>query len=525
MKKTFLLIALFLCAGLTVQAQLIRDSPIEINSQIQDINAPSGTISITCSEYTNNVNRAWSVNIGQNKKVKIEYYIDTEANYDKVSVYSINTSGAATLLFTESGRRSGTRYSEFMTGKIHVVFTSDASISCATGYPQYTGFNLSFSAGDPIVAEAISGNLQGGALRVQTDYGNLDLGPQNATTAHLSTDRSQFLLNKPLFLQTGTLSSYNTSNMYFQTNGTNRMTVLNSNGNVGIGTTSPAEKLEINGSLKAANRIYMAGGHFVFCGGTDGNGVINFGSKGNLYFRSNPIIGSPDSNPTELMILKSNGDLGIGITDPIAKLDVRGNTYISGNVGIGITSPSQKLDVNGGIRIYGAGDTGSPIVIHNGDKIQAGQAKEWKIWNMTGTTYGNSLQFWAYDQTGCSGGLCASRLTLMDNGNVGIGTTNPGVKLDVNGVIRAHEVKVCLSQGCDYVFADDYSLMSLNDLDNFIKTNKHLPDVVPAAEMETEGINLSEMNALLLKKVEELTLYVIQQQQEINLLKEKILQK
>jgi len=101
------------------------------------------------------------------------------------------------------------------------------------------------------------------------------------------------------------------------------------------------------------------------------------------------------------------------------------------------------------------------------------------------------------------------------NGNVGIGVTpQAAVKLDVGGIIRAHEVKVCLSQGCDYVFANDYKLMSLSDLSKFIETNKHLPDVAPAAEMEAEGINLSEMSALLLKKIEELTLYIIGQEKQ-----------
>ena len=109
--------------------------------------------------------------------------------------------------------------------------------------------------------------------------------------------------------------------------------------------------------------------------------------------------------------------------------------------------------------------------------------------------------------------------TVVTNGNVGIGVSYPGVKLDVDGVIRAHEVKLCLNQGCDFVFADDYKLMNLTDLSDFIKTNKHLPDVAPASEMEAEGINLSEMNAKLLQKVEELTLYVIELKREIDELK------
>ena len=69
---------------------------------------------------------------------------------------------------------------------------------------------------------------------------------------------------------------------------------------------------------------------------------------------------------------------------------------------------------------------------------------------------------------------------------------------------------------------ENYKLMKLNDLSHFVKTNKHLPDVAPAAEMESEGINLSEMNALLLRKVEELTLYIIGQDEKMQFLEEKV---
>jgi hypothetical protein len=99
---------------------------------------------------------------------------------------------------------------------------------------------------------------------------------------------------------------------------------------------------------------------------------------------------------------------------------------------------------------------------------------------------------------------------ILSNGNVGIGVAPSNVKLDVAGIIRANEVKVCLNQGCDFVFDKSYKLLSIQELDNFIKLNNHLPDIAPASMMENEGINLSEMNAKLLQKIEEQSLYIIE---------------
>jgi len=151
-------------------------------------------------------------------------------------------------------------------------------------------------------------------------------------------------------------------------------------------------------------------------------------------------------------------------------------------------------------------------------------------------SYGNSLQFWAYDNIGCaSGGMCAPRLALMDNGNIiaagkiGIGLTDAATKLaasptdellTVNGTIHAKEVKVDLTGTlADFVFSPSYKLMPLHKVEEYVNANNHLPEIPSAAEVSKNGMNMGDMQNKLLQKVEELTLYVIEQQKQIEELK------
>jgi hypothetical protein len=110
------------------------------------------------------------------------------------------------------------------------------------------------------------------------------------------------------------------------------------------------------------------------------------------------------------------------------------------------------------------------------------------------------------------------RNTLINpyGGGVGIGTTclPSGFMLAVGGKVAAREINVNVTSWCDYVFENTYNLRPLSQVESFIKENKHLPEIPSAKEVEANGINLGEMDALLLKKIEELTLYMIEMKKE-----------
>lgn len=190
-----------------------------------------------------------------------------------------------------------------------------------------------------------------------------------------------------------------------------------------------------------------------------------------------------------------------------------GSTVTSGGTGdnTDVVNPQLKLVAPAGyIRVpHKSTDVNTSVVFN----FEANKNVYWGEASDNGTYYfrGRNVSF-DRNMT-LAGGFNVS-------GNVGIGTANPNQKLTVNGTIYGKEVKVDLNvPGPDYVFLNTYSLRSLAEVEDYIKTNQHLPEVPSAAQMEKEGINVSEMNMLLLKKVEELTLYVIDLQKQVSELK------
>lgn len=108
-----------------------------------------------------------------------------------------------------------------------------------------------------------------------------------------------------------------------------------------------------------------------------------------------------------------------------------------------------------------------------------------------------------------AGNTLVNRMVIREDGNVGIGTDNPQSLLAVNGKLTSTEVEVTLSGWSDFVFYDDYYLRPLEEVEQFIQANRHLPDVPSEAEVLENGVELGVMSSILLQKIEEMTLYII----------------
>ena len=188
----------------------------------------------------------------------------------------------------------------------------------------------------------------------------------------------------------------------------------------------------------------------------------------------------------------------------------------SGNVGIGTTNPETKLSVISPESdvLHISKSTGDP-----GDNIylafsHGGVTSSSNVRARIGT---NIKPGGAGRLTFHTGGIGTTpeRMRIDENGNVGIGVINPFAKLEVDGTIVSEEVKVQVVSGPDYVFESDYDLFPLADTKKYIEANRHLPEIPSAKEMEENGITLGEMNMLLLKKIEELTLHLIEKDEQI----------
>jgi hypothetical protein len=282
--------------------------------------------------------------------------------------------------------------------------------------------------------------------------------------------------------------------MNAQWNGTNP---LWTNSNIAIGTDNPQAnlhikyttnsaflRLESSATNQNASTQYVSGGVWRWELGTG----ISSGTNFELYDRV---------NNKACFVAKPDGFIGVGTDNPQANLHIKYSTN------------------SAFLRLESSATNQNASTQYVSDGV-------WR-WEL-GTGISSGTNFELYDRINNKACFVAK-----PDGFIGIGTTNPQYKLDVEGTIRAKEIKVCLQSGCDFVFNKDYKLMNLNDLEKFVTTKQHLPEIASEKDMIENGLNMKEFQMKLLQKMEEMTLYIIEQnkknekqEQKIKILETKI---
>ncbi len=339
---------------------------------------------------------------------------------------------------------------------------------------------------------------------------------------------------------------------YWAANGT---TIYNTNtGNVGLGTSSPAAPLHIlNANASELLRLQSASPYISFydnsnvyqgflwknttndivlgtsCNNASGRVVIQLNCQDHYTYNqygmqvnsgTSPGISFSQNNVTAGSIFTDVNDLNIdakvvnslfsSVTQTPGNLLLQVNKsgalsakIFTGNVGIGTATPTTKLQVGTADASWGITHSNSANTVKVGTYVGSSGG-----WFATNT---NSNLYFA---TNLLNGNNYAQLALLTNGNFGVGVIAPQFKLDVCGTIRAKEVLV-ETGWCDYVFDNDYILKPLDEVKDFIEENKHLPDVPSAVDVATNGVRVAEMDSIMIKKIEELTLYLIQQNNQI----------
>ena len=203
-------------------------------------------------------------------------------------------------------------------------------------------------------------------------------------------------------------------------------------------------------------------------------GGINLATAGDITF----------SSAGSAMKFASNGNLGIGIDNPTSRLAVRGDIYALGPAAL-----SFQDDTRFTVTPSNVSTLSSPVNMPHYGLMSPSVSGGGELW----LAAFSGLRIF-------TGGESTPKFYIANNGNASL-----------QGKFEAKEIKVTLTPTADFVFSEDYDLPKLEDVEKHIKDKKHLPEIASAKQMEKEGVNVGEFQIKLLQKIEELTLYTIEQ--------------
>jgi len=360
-------------------------------------------------DYVANSNtQCWIIDLQDNKAVKITYQISFYPYSPASEMYimsmdndgNIGTIGLNYLKHFTGGNYNGTVISPTTSGKVYIHYKAGNG-----GNSTWKGFKLYFETienpitdsisivnnklgirtTNPLEALHIEGSIRGpeetnGALTIKSMFGKMTIGSRVSQYANFQTDRNSYLFDKPIFLIDATLSSTNSANFSIKTNNSTRLFIKGTNGYLGLGTTSPAYKLDVNGTIRSTSGIITSA--------INTSGLISASS--------------------------------LNVTNSITTANLNVTTKIT--------------------------------------------------------------------------------------------TTN----------LVAKDILVTNPSTADFVFDNNYKLKTLSDLKDYIEEHQHLPDIQSAEEMQENGVKINELQIQLLQKIEELTLYILQQEQKIEKLEKQI---
>ncbi len=268
---------------------------------------------------------------------------------------------------------------------------------------------------------------------------------------------------------------------------------------VGIGVSDPLEKLHVNGNIQ----LGQGGRLFVFRTDMSKHEIFTMDGNNDVFINRSS-INVADGLPSHLFFAIGEGRR-FEIRNHLNQRLVRINEN-NGNMGIGVANPARKLEVGGDILI----GTGGRLFVRrqNGAQHEMFQmdANDDIVINRSSLNVGGGLPSNVIFGLG-SGGVLDFR--NANNQNL-MRLEEATGKLYLGGKLTATEIEVKLDVWPDFVFADDYQLKSLYEVENYIRANRHLPGVPSEAEVIENGVNVGEISSILLQKIEELTLYMIE---------------